>query len=138
MSLWKNLLRALGFTSPPRRSFRLDAELARSIRRMAELEQRSDEEVATSLLTEALLQRQAAEEYLRRWRGLSPREQEVAALICLNYTNEEIAHRLVISTQTVKTHVRNALWKFGVNSKTELSEMLADWDFSAWVHPDRR
>lgn len=138
MSLWKNLLRALGLARPPRRSFRFDAGLAHSIRLMAEQEQRSDEEVAASLLTEALLKRQAAEEYLRRWRDLSPREQEVAALICLNYTNEEIAHRLVISTQTVKTHVRNALWKFGVNSKTELSEMLADWDFSAWLDPGRR
>jgi DNA-binding NarL/FixJ family response regulator len=138
MSLWENLLCALGLAPASRRSFRLDAGLAHSIRLVAEQEQRSDEEVAANLLTEALLKRQATEEYLRRWRDLTAREQEVAALICLNYTNDEIAYRLVISAQTVKTHVRNILWKFEVNSKIELSEMLADWDFSAWLDPDRR
>jgi len=57
----------------------------------------------------------------------------VAALICLNYTNRQIASHFVISTETAKTHVANALRKFGLHSKAELRRALADWDFSAWV-----
>lgn len=138
MSFWKNLLRAFGLQSPPRRYFRLDADLARSIRSMAQQERRPEEEVASDLLAEALAQRLAAGEKLRRWRDLSPREQEVAAFICLNYTNAEIAHRLVVSPQTIKTHVRSLLWKFGLNSKQELREALSEWDFRAFVEPAER
>jgi DNA-binding NarL/FixJ family response regulator len=135
MSFWENLLRAFGLQPPPRRYFRLEADLARSIRSMAQQQRRSEEEVASDLLNEALVQRQAAGEKLRRWRDLSPREQQVAAFICLNYTNAEIAHRLVVSPQTVKTHVRSLLWKFGLNSKQELREKLSEWDFRAFMEP---
>ena len=70
------------------------------------------------------------------WEQLTPREQEVAALVCLGYTNDEIARRLVISTSTVKSHVRNILQKFRLNGKLELKGVLRDWDFSAWDDPE--
>ena len=132
MTLLETLLRSLGFNPYPRRSFRLDFELAHSIQELARLERRPENEVASDLLAEAIVKRQEAEFYLSCWRELSRREQEVAALVCIGYTNDEIAHRLVISRMTVKTHVRNILHKFEVNSRIELREMLADWDFTAW------
>ena len=64
--------------------------------------------------------------------SLTPREQDVAALACLGYTNRQIAARLGISPDTVKTHVRNLLHKFELHSKDELRSLLQDWDFSAW------
>ena len=79
-----------------------------------------------------LLQREQAEESLQQWRELSKRERQVAALTCQNYTNLEIAAVLQISPETVKTHVRNVLRKFGLRSKAELRHALAGWDFSAW------
>jgi len=73
-----------------------------------------------------------AETNARTWDDLTPREQHVAALVCLGYTNKEIAKKLVIATSTVKTHVRNILHKFGLNGKLELKGVLREWDFSAW------
>jgi DNA-binding NarL/FixJ family response regulator len=75
----------------------------------------------------------AAEEYnekVANWRKLTPRQQEVAALICKGYTNREIARQLNISVSTVKTHIRYILPKFGVNSKDQLQQYFEDWDFS--------
>lgn len=73
-----------------------------------------------------------AEREARTWDNLTPREQHVAALICLGYSNKEIAKMLMIATSTVKSHVRNIMTKFRLNGKLELKGVLRDWDFSAW------
>jgi DNA-binding CsgD family transcriptional regulator len=99
---------------------------------LALIEQRPPETVAAGLLCSALNERRQADENLARWRALSPREQEVAALACLNLTNRQIAARLCISHETVKTHIHNLLLKFSLHTKTELRRMLFGWDFSAW------
>ncbi len=56
----------------------------------------------------------------------------MAALLCLNYTNRQVAARLGLSPETVKTHTRNLLAKFQLRTRAELRRALADWDFSAW------
>lgn len=133
MSLWQRLLRLLGYRrSSDRLSFSVDAGMIRVLRDLAEVERRSEAELATELLTHALAQRKVAEANLLLWRGLSEREQQVAALICLGYTNREIADRLVIATETVKSHVSRVLSKFGLRNRNDLRQVLADWDFSAW------
>jgi DNA-binding NarL/FixJ family response regulator len=63
---------------------------------------------------------------------LSPREQEVAALVCLGDTNRQIAARLRLSLETIKTHVRNILRKLNLASKDELRRAFSEWDFSLW------
>lgn len=133
MSLWQRLLHILGFQrTTDKLSFQVDLELLESLQGLAENEQRSQNEVAADLLSIALAQRDAANFYLERWRDLSPREQQVAALACLGYTNRQIANRLVISTETVKSHMRNVLNKFNLHSKIELRQALSNWDFSEW------
>jgi DNA-binding CsgD family transcriptional regulator len=77
--------------------------------------------------------RQVSEAHLAHWRGLTPRQQQVAALACLNFTNRQIAARLGISPQTVKAHLRNLLDRFELHSKAELRQALEDWDFSEWI-----
>jgi DNA-binding CsgD family transcriptional regulator len=75
----------------------------------------------------------AAEEHnekLANWHKLTPRQQEVAALICGGYTNREIARQLNISISTVKTHIRYILPKFKLNSKDQLRQYFEGWDFS--------
>lgn len=50
---------------------------------------------------------------------LSPREEEVLALIARGFSNREISERLFVSETTVKTHVANILQKLNVKSRTQ-------------------
>lgn len=93
----------------------------------------SRQEAAQELLKTALVERQVAEAYLERWQALTPRQQQIAALACLNFTNRQIAAHLGISPQTVKSHMYNLLHRFELNSKAELRQALSDWDFSEWI-----
>ncbi|MFH1140333.1 MAG: response regulator transcription factor [Chloroflexota bacterium] len=52
---------------------------------------------------------------------LTPREEEVLRLIAHGLTNQEIAQELVISVDTVKSHVRAILGKFQASSKREVA-----------------
>lgn len=105
---------------------------------LAEQEQRPAEDLALDLLASAIDQKHASQELIQCWRTLTQRQQQVAAYACLNMTNRQIAARLMLSPETVKTHLRNALYKFDVHSKAELRALLADWDFSAWEQANRR
>jgi DNA-binding NarL/FixJ family response regulator len=89
---------------------------------------------------EAIVQliKQALEIYLRKdrdhrsWEKLSAREKEVAALMCGGLTNRQIAARLVVSPETIKTHVSHLLRKFGLRSRRELRARLRGWDLDEW------
>lgn len=52
-------------------------------------------------------------------RALSGREAEILALLARGLTGEEIAQRLVLSPETVRTHVRNAMGKLNARTRTE-------------------
>lgn len=134
LSLWDRLLSYFKLDRTAQRSFELDQELLQTLQGLAEQEQRPAEDVAADLLSIGLAQQHASQELILRWQSLSPREQDVAAQVCLNLTNRQIASRLGISPETVKTHVRNVLYKFNLHSKGELRMALAGWDFSSWEH----
>lgn len=58
-----------------------------------------------------------------QWRGsitLTPREREVLDLVVVGRTNAEVAARLCISDETVKSHLTRIFHKFGVHRRTEL------------------
>jgi predicted ATPase/DNA-binding NarL/FixJ family response regulator len=62
------------------------------------------------------------------WSSLTPTESEVVALLATGLRNPEIAGRLCISPETVKTHVRNVFGKLGVSNRTELAALAARRD----------
>lgn len=114
------------------RPIRVDENLHTRIVALAQQEQRPEEEIHAGLLAAALTQRNASQDLWNRWLSLSPREQDVAALTCLGYTNGEIGATLGVSIPTVKTHIRNILSKFQLHAKNELRMALQDWDFREW------
>lgn len=59
----------------------------------------------------------------RRARSLSPREREVLGLLARGLTGEQIAERLVLSPETVRTHIRNAREKLGASTRVEAVTM---------------
>lgn len=52
-------------------------------------------------------------------KALSGRESEILTLLARGLTGEEIAQRLVLSPETVRTHVRNAMGKLEARTRTE-------------------
>jgi DNA-binding NarL/FixJ family response regulator len=133
--IWQRLRRL--FQRDQRQTYELDLPLAQALKDLAARDRRAPDELAADLLADALSRREQADRCLAHWRELSQREREIAALTCLNYTNRQIAARLHIAPDTVKTHVRNVLRKYGVSSKMALRQQLADWDFTAWDKPTR-
>jgi DNA-binding CsgD family transcriptional regulator len=113
IKLWESLLSRLGTRcARGRRYFELDESLHTVLVALAEREQRPAQEVQAELLTTALAQRQTHGELSERWQSLSPREQEVSALTCRGYTNRQMAARLGVAEETVKTPVRR--WESGI------------------------
>ncbi len=51
--------------------------------------------------------------------GLSARESEVIALVTQGYTNPEIAARTFITVNSVKTYIRSAYRKMGVERRAQ-------------------
>ncbi len=58
--------------------------------------------------------------YLCRRYELTPREQQIAELVCQGFRNGNIARRLNIRPGTVKTHVRNIYRKVKVKNKINM------------------
>ncbi len=118
-----------GSTSP---CFELDEGLHTALEEHAHLEQRPVEQVQAELVRAGLARLKNSEALEQRWGSLSRREQQVTALTCLGCTNRQVAARLGVSVETVKTHMSNLLVKFDLHSKAGLRMALSEWDFSEW------
>jgi len=96
----------------------------------------SKEDLAMEMLgKEIVKQYQLTNTNVQSWESLSVRQQEVAALACIGYMNAEIAERLDISLETVKTHMKEILRKFNVRGRHQLRYILRKWDFSDFDFP---
>lgn len=61
----------------------------------------------------------------RGWDSLTDAELRVIRLVMEGLTNPQIAGRLFVSAQTVKTHMKNVFRKLGVSSRAELAALAA-------------
>jgi DNA-binding CsgD family transcriptional regulator len=58
------------------------------------------------------------------WDSLTDSELQVVNLIAEGATNRAVAAQLHLSPHTVKTHIRNAFAKLGINSRAELTRFV--------------
>lgn len=58
--------------------------------------------------------------------GISKREHEVLELMARGHSNQEIAEKLFVSVNTVKTHLANLFLKLEVNRRTQAVQKAKD------------
>ena len=96
------------------------AELAHAVRIVATGDALLAPAVTRRLITEfARLTRAPRARLKDRVGGLTERETEVLSLIAQGLSNAEIAERLVVAEQTVKTHVGRILTKLSLRDRTQ-------------------
>ena len=59
-------------------------------------------------------------DYLSKCWHLTPREVQVAKLVCKGLDNEQIGHKMHIAYNTVRAHMGNMFRKVGVRGKASL------------------
>ena len=94
-------------------------ELIRAVRVVAAGEALLAPRVTRRLIEEFARRPASAELRPEALGDLTAREREVLELLARGYSNAEIAAELVISEQTVKTHVGNVLAKLGLRDRIQ-------------------
>jgi|GEM_PF-2815246 len=139
MSIFERVLQALGvkFTGQDRLDRFLSPsfieKMLHALQEFAERDQAPVERLEAELLEFLRTEFGSEQHYRHSWNQLTPRERQIVSLYCRGSSNNEIAERLVISRETVKTHLRNATRKFGFQRRAELRKRLTGWDF---IHDD--
>jgi DNA-binding NarL/FixJ family response regulator len=85
-------------------------DIIRAVKRVAEGGAYVDPTLASELVSPKATERIPA---------LSTREREILGLLANGFSNPEIAARLFISPETVRTHVRNAMAKLEADTRTQ-------------------
>ena len=74
------------------------------------------------------------ESFSKREVKLTEAEKEIVSLICQGYRNKEIAQKLCVSEQTVKSHCNRIYKKVGVSDRLQLAiyvyKLWPDWSHS--------
>ena len=134
MSIWQRFLYLIGLRpNLGPRTYDISESMQVTLNTLAQHEGRPVHELLPYILAAGLTEYSSKDELWEKWESLTPREQEVTALICLGYTTKQIASRWVVSEAGVKFHIHNILKKFGLKNKVWLRHMWANWDFTAWI-----
>ncbi len=115
-----------------RLAFEIDGELSAQLSLTAHSRGQTIGGLIADLIARGLQQDALRSQAEAALASLTPREQEVAWLTARGHTNPQIAEALIVSPETVKTHVAHVLEKFGVRSKTELRVRLLDLGVRWW------
>jgi DNA-binding CsgD family transcriptional regulator len=135
MSIWHTFQKFFRPETTPasQRSFALEGDLLVSLEQLARYRGSTPRKVAVDLLERELQLVEVERETWEKWQSLTEREQQVAALICLQYRTHQIATRLQIAPETVRSHVHNILHKMDLPNRIALRQLLTGWDFSSWA-----
>lgn len=93
--------------------------IARAVRVVAAGDSLLAPSVTKRLIAEVTRNRSGVPKDSPRLRDLTPRELEVLELIARRLSNIEIATRLFVAEQTVKTHVSRVLTKLGLRDRAQ-------------------
>ncbi len=115
-------------TYQPSLTFRLGPELSSRLHLAAFARRWAPEMLAARLLTRGLDQEPDRVRAEAAMEILTPREREVTRLTAQGQTNHEIAYKLGIARETVKSHIRSTLAKLGIHSKAELRLLVQTLD----------
>lgn len=136
MSIWERFLHLIGKRPKPKsspRTFELSESLQVTLSKFAQHAGRPENEFASEVVAAGLKQYVLREKMEQKWQSLTPREKDVARLIQRGFTNAQIAKRLSLSVETVKTHVAHILSKFNVRKKSDLRHMLGVLEFFHYI-----
>ena len=95
--------------------------LIKGIRKVAEGELWADSSTMTQVVDSLSRKYRVDRSPEKGRKELSDREIEVVTLVASGHRNKEIANKLFISEQTVKTHLSNIFQKLEVNDRLELA-----------------
>src|SRR5215831_8855153 len=95
--------------------------LIKGIRKVAEGELWADTSTMTRVVESLSQKYRGDKESQRDRKELSEREREVVTLVASGHRNREIASKLFISEQTVKTHLSNIFQKLEISDRLELA-----------------
>lgn len=112
-------------------AYSMDEHFATTLTEIAHDQKLDRKELYDSVLRAGIDEILRRDKYRAAWETLSPREQEVAALICMGYSSGKIAEILVVSYETVRTHSKHVYAKFKLGRK-ELKKALREWNFAEW------
>jgi DNA-binding CsgD family transcriptional regulator len=90
MSIWQRLLNLIG--SRPKsgsRTYEISESLQVTLATIAKHEGRPEDELLPDVLAAGLTQYVSKDKLWNKWQSLTAREQDVAALACLGYTNAD-------------------------------------------------
>jgi DNA-binding NarL/FixJ family response regulator len=95
-------------------------DIVRAVKRVADGGAYVDPTLASELVSPRSTERLPA---------LSAREREILALLANGFSNPDIAKRLFISPETVRTHVRNAMTKLEADTRTQAVALALRYEF---------
>lgn len=96
------------------------ADLIHAVRVVAAGEALLSPSVTRSVIAEFVSQPERPQPDPERFSALTERELDVVRLVARGLSNAEIAAELVVSDQTVKTHVSRVLMKLGLRDRTQI------------------
>ena len=95
-------------------------DIIRAVKRVADGGAYVDPTLASELVSPRSTERLPA---------LSAREREILGLLANGFSNPDIAKRLFISPETVRTHVRNAMTKLEADTRTQAVALALRYEF---------
>lgn len=134
MAIWHNLLYWIGLRpTPGPRTYVVPESLDVSMTTLAQHEGRPVHELFPDIVAAGLTQYSTKDRVWKKWESLSDREKHATALLCLGYSNGQIAAMMGITESGVKFHLGKVYLKFRVKKRARLRKKFAGWDFRAWV-----